>query len=170
RTRGACGSSTSTPTTASARWRASTRRAPRRSKPSSVVLDVRLIREQPDAVRRALATKGGANLVPELIELDTERRRLVRESEDLKALRNKAGGAAGRARGGGEAAGPGRPRRGEAGERIKPPAAGRKWGAGRLETLALQLPNLPHPSVPEGKGEDDNVEVRRWSEPRTFDF
>src|SRR5437870_10266767 len=40
----------------------------------------------------------------------------------------------------------------------------------RLEALLLQLPNLPHPSVPEGKGEDDNVEVRHWSEPRTFAF
>ena len=62
------------------------------------MLDVRLIREQPDAVRRGLATKGGANLIPELIELDTERRRLVRESEDLKALRNKASEAIGQAK------------------------------------------------------------------------
>ena len=65
----------------SARSRASTRRAPRRSKRNSAVLDVRQIRDQPEAVRRALATKGGAGARPELIALDTERRRLVRESE-----------------------------------------------------------------------------------------
>ena len=62
------------------------------------MLDVRLIREQPEAVRRGLATKGGAELIDELLVLDTERRRLVRESEDLKALRNKASEAIGQAK------------------------------------------------------------------------
>src|SRR5262249_15202037 len=97
-----CASSISRPTTRSGPSRASSRRGPRRSKPSSAVLDVRLIRDQPDVVRRGLATKGGANLIPELIELDTERRRLVRESEDLKALRNKASEAIGQAKRRGE--------------------------------------------------------------------
>ena len=134
------------------------------------MLDVRLIREQPDAVRRGLATKGGANLIPELIELDTERRRLVRESEDLKALRNKASEAIGQAKRRGEDAGAEQARMREVGERIKALDAELKLVDERLEALALQLPNLPHPSVPEGKGEDDNVEVRHWSEPRTFGF
>src|SRR5499426_1547411 len=169
-TPGACASSTSRPTTGLARSRVSSRRAPRRSKPSSAVLDVRLIRDQPDVVRRGLATKGGANLIPELIELDTERRRLVRESEDLKALRNKASEAIGQAKRRGEDAGAEQARMREVGERIKALDAELKLVDERLETLALQLPNLPHPSVPEGKGEDENVEVRHWSEPRTFGF
>jgi seryl-tRNA synthetase len=134
------------------------------------VLDLRQIREQPDAVRRGLATKGGAELVPELIALDTERRRLVRESEDLKALRNKASEAIGQAKRRGEDAGAEQTRMREVGERIKALDAELKGVDERLEAVALQLPNLPHPSVPEGKGEDGNVEVRHWSEPRTFDF
>ena len=134
------------------------------------MLDVRQIREQPDAVRRGLATKGGAELVPELIALDTERRRLVRESEDLKALRNKASEAIGQAKRRGEDAGAEQTRMREVGERIKALDAELKGVDERLEAVALQLPNLPHPSVPEGKGEDGNVEVRHWSEPRTFDF
>src|SRR5215813_689413 len=169
-TPGACASSTSRPTTGSARSRASSRRAPLRSKPSSAVLDVRLIRDQPDVVRRGLATKGGANLIPELIELDTERRRLVRESEDLKALRNKASEAIGQAKRRGEDASAEQARMREVGDRIKTLDAELKSVDERLEALALQLPNLPHPSVPEGKNEDDNVEVRHWSEPRTFAF
>jgi len=134
------------------------------------VLDVRLIRDQPDVVRRGLATKGGADLIPELIELDAERRRLVRESEDLKALRNKASEAIGQAKRRGEDASAEQARMREVGERIKTLDAELKSVDERLEALALQLPNLPHPSVPEGKNEDDNVEVRHWSEPRTFAF
>jgi len=134
------------------------------------VLDVRLIREQPEAVRRGLATKGGAELIDELLVLDTERRRLVRESEDLKALRNKASEAIGQAKRRGEDAGAEQARMREVGERIKTLDAELKSVDERLEGLLLQLPNVPHPSVPVGKGEDDNVEVRHWSEPRTFDF
>jgi seryl-tRNA synthetase len=134
------------------------------------VLDVRLIREQPEAVRRGLATKGGAELIDELLVLDTERRRLVRESEDLKALRNKASEAIGQAKRRGEDAGAEQTRMREVGERIKTLDAELKSVDERLEGLLLQLPNVPHPSVPVGKGEDDNVEVRHWSEPRTFGF
>ena len=134
------------------------------------MLDVRLIREQPDAVRRGLATKGGADLIPELLELDADRRRLVRESENLKALRNKASEAIGQAKRRGEDAGAEQARMREVGERIKTLDIELKSVDERLEALALQLPNLPHPSVPEGESEDDNVEVRRWSEPRTFGF
>jgi seryl-tRNA synthetase len=134
------------------------------------VLDARQIRDQPDAVRRGLATKGGADLVPEWTALDTDRRRLVRESEDLKALRNKASEAIGQAKRRGEDASAEQARMREVGERIKALDAELKGVDERLEALALQMPNLPHPSVPEGKGEDDNVEVRHWSEPRTFDF
>ena len=134
------------------------------------MLDVRQIREQPDAVRRGLATKGGADLVPDVLALDADRRRLVRESEELKALRNKASEAIGQAKRRGEDAGAEQARMREVSDRIKTLDAELKLVDERLETLLLQLPNLPHPSVPVGKGEDDNVEVRHWSEPRTFDF
>ena len=50
------------------------------------MLDLRLIREHPDDVQRALAEKGGAELIPEILARDAERRRLVKEADDLKAL------------------------------------------------------------------------------------
>src|SRR6266403_1934345 len=169
-TRGACVSSTSRPTIGSARSRASSRRAPRRSKPSSAVLDVRQIREQPDVVRRGLATKGGAELVSEVIALDAERRRLVRESEDLKALRNKASEAIGQAKRRGEDAGAEQARMREVGERIKALEAELKSVDGEMEGLLLQIPNVPDPSVPPGQTEDKNVEVRGWGRRREFAF
>src|SRR5713101_9282908 len=54
------------------------------------VLDIRLIRERPEEVERALAQKGGAELVKEIAARDAERRRLIRESEELKALHGRA--------------------------------------------------------------------------------
>src|SRR3989441_3802935 len=169
-TRGACVSSTSRPTIGSARSRASSRRAPRRSKPSNAVLDVRQIREQPDVVRRGLATKGGAELVSEVIALDAERRRLVRESEDLKALRNKASEAIGQAKRRGEDAAAEQARMREVGERIKALEALLKTVDVELERLLLLIPNLPDPSVPPGQTEDKNIEIRRWGSPRDFGF
>src|SRR5215831_5072036 len=147
-TPGACASSTSRPTTGSARSRASSRRAQRRSKPSSAVLDVRLIRDQPDVVRRGLATKGGADLISELIALDGERRRLVRESEDLKALRNKASEAIGQAKRRGEDAAAEQARMREVGERIKALDDELKGVDAKIDGVLLQIPNLPDPSVP----------------------
>src|SRR5439155_1423872 len=56
------------------------------------------------------------------------------------------------------------------GDRIKPLDAELKQIDEQLDALAAQLPNLPHESVPPGRGEDDNVEVRRWGTPRAFGF
>jgi len=66
------------------------------------VLDLRLLREQPDAVRRGLTTKGGAELISDAVALDAERRRLIKDTEELKAERNRASEAIGQARRKGE--------------------------------------------------------------------
>ncbi|PYN74323.1 MAG: serine--tRNA ligase [Candidatus Rokuibacteriota bacterium] len=134
------------------------------------MLDVRLIREQPEAVERALAGKGGADHVKDIVAHDTARRRVLREAEDLKALRNRTSEAIGQARKRGEDASVEMARMREVGERIKTLDDEVKALDARIEALLLQIPNLPHPSVPAGRGEDDNVEVRHWSEPRAFGF
>jgi seryl-tRNA synthetase len=134
------------------------------------VLDIRLIREQPEAVERALADRGGAELVKDVLARDAERRRLVRESEELKALRNKASEAIGQAKRRGEDASAEQARMREVGERIKALEADLKTVEAEIERLLLQIPNLPDPSVPPGQTEDQNVEVRRWGTPRTFAF
>jgi len=134
------------------------------------VLDLRLIREQPAAVERALAGKGGAELVKQIVELDAERRRVIREAEELKALRNKLSEQVAKGkREGADVSGQVEHSRSFA-DRIKALDAELKQVEARIEALLIQIPNLPHPSVPTGRGEDDNVEVRHWSEPRTFGF
>ena len=134
------------------------------------MLDLRLIRERPDEVQRALAQKGGAELVPEILARDVERRRLLKEVEDLKAQRNTASEAIGRAKKAGQDAAAEQARMREVGDRIKALDAELKTVDEAIEALLVQVPNLPHPSVPPGKSDEENVEVRRWGTPRRFDF
>ena len=134
------------------------------------MLDLRLIRENPEAIERALVDRGGAELIGPLLARDAERRRLVRESEELKALRNKASEAIGHAKRRGEDAADEQARMREVGERIKALEAELKSVDGEMEGLLLQIPNVPDPSVPPGQTEDKNVEVRRWGRPREFAF
>jgi seryl-tRNA synthetase len=134
------------------------------------VLDIRLIRENPEAVERGLADRGGAELIRPVLAQDAERRRLVRESEGLKALRNKASEAIGQAKRRGEDAAAEQARMREVGDRIKSLEAELKAADAEIERLLLQIPNLPDPSVPPGQTEDKNVEVRRWGAPRDFGF
>ena len=134
------------------------------------MLDLRLIREHPEDVQRALAEKGGADLIPEIVARDAERRRLVKEADDLKAQRNVASEAIGRAKKRGEDASAEQAQMREVGERIKALDAELKTIDDAMARLLEQVPNLPHTSVPRGKSDEENVEVRRWGAPRTFDF
>ena len=134
------------------------------------MLDIKLIRDQPDALAAALADKGGAELIHEILARDTERRRLIHEAEELKAARNKASEAIGQARRRGEDASAEQARMREVGDRIKALDADVKTVDEAIEQLLAQVPNVPHPSVPRGKSDEDNVEVRRWGAPRAFEF
>src|SRR5882724_3201443 len=134
------------------------------------MLDIRLLRENPEAVERGLRDRGGAELVREVVAKDTERRRLIAEVEALKAERNRASEAIGQAKRRGENPEAVMARMREVGDRIKDLDAQVKQVDAEVEALLLQLPNLPHPSVPPGTTEDENVEIRRWGEPRQFGF
>ena len=134
------------------------------------MLDLRAIREQPDAIDRALQTRDGALSVRAVLEADQRRRQLVTETEELKAERNRVSEAIGQAkrRGGSPEAEMARMR--EVGERIKALDAEVRAADAALEGLLAELPNPPHPSVPVGRSAEDNAEIRRWGEPRRFSF
>jgi len=134
------------------------------------VLDLKLIREEPEKVERALAQKGGAELVRQILAGDADRRRLIKETEDLKALRNRASEAIGQAKRKGEDASAEMAKMREVADRIKALDGELKGVDERVEELLAQVPNLPHPSVPPGRSDEDNVEVRRWGTPRKFEF
>ena len=134
------------------------------------MLDIKLIRDDPAGVERALATRGATISLAPILEADTARRRLVTEAEELKAERNRASEAIGQARRRGEDAQAATARMREVSDRIKALDAQVKEADGRLEALLLEIPNVPHASVPVGASADDNVEVRRWGTPRAFAF
>ncbi len=137
---------------------------------AEAMLDIRLIRDDPSAVERALATRGAAISLAPVLEADAARRRLVSEAEELKAERNRASEAIGQAKRRGEDAQAATARMREVSDRIKALDQRVKEADGRLEALLLEIPNVPHASVPVGASADDNVEVRRWGTPREFGF
>jgi len=140
------------------------------SQGNSQMLDIKLIREDPAAVERALATRGAPVSLGSVLAVDAERRRLVSEAEELKAERNRASEAIGQAKRRGEDAQGAMARMREVSDRIKALDALVKEADARLAALLLEIPNLPHPSVPVGRSAVDNVEVRRWGTPRQFGF
>ncbi|HTI56086.1 MAG TPA: serine--tRNA ligase [Verrucomicrobiae bacterium] len=134
------------------------------------MLDIKLIRENPDAVERALATRGTAVSLAPVLAADAERRRLVTEAEELKAERNRASEAIGQAKRRGEDAQTAMAHMREVSDRIKVLDVLVKEADARLESLLFDVPNVPQPSVPVGRSAEDNVEVRRWGTPRQFAF
>jgi seryl-tRNA synthetase len=134
------------------------------------VLDIRLIRDRPEEIERALAEKGGAALVKELVASDVVRRRLIHESEELKAEHGRASQEMGKKRGEGAIPADVREAMRARSDRIKLLDVQVKEADEKVHALLLEIPNVPHPSVPRGTSDADNVEVRRWGSPRVFDF
>ena len=125
------------------------------------MLDIRFIRENPDAVRQALNNRQEDSApLDAILELDTERRKKVTELEDLRHARRQT------SKDREAAAEEGRALRNQ----IRDLEEAVRDLEGKLEERLLQMPNIPHSSVPVGRDEDDNVTVRTWGEPKTFDF
>jgi seryl-tRNA synthetase len=136
------------------------------------VLDLRRVRDEPETVGRALASRGtaaGATL-GQVLAADARRRALLKEAEALKAQRNRASEAIGAAKRRGEDADVATARMRAVGDRIKVLDADLKAVEAEIHSMLLAVPNLPHESVPVGAGPDDNHEIRRWGAPRRFTF
>jgi len=134
-----------------------------------VVLGLRLIRDNLELVNDAMARRGFAAPVGEIVRLDDERRRLLQEVESLKAKRNEVSRqiAAMEDRSAAEAL---KAEMRRVGERIKALDVETAAVEEKLNALLLEVPNLPHASVPIGKDERENVVVRTWGQPRKLDF
>ncbi|MAG65396.1 MULTISPECIES: serine--tRNA ligase [Pseudomonas] len=134
------------------------------------MLDAKLVRTQPQLLAERLATRGFALDLAQLDALESRRKAVQTRTETLQAERNSRSKSIGQAK--------------ARGEDIQPLLAdvdrmGTELAEGKqelegiqqeLDALLLSMPNLPAESVPVGKDEDENVEVRRWGTPRSFDF
>src|SRR5215469_7541639 len=134
------------------------------------MIDPKLLRSDPETVARNLARRGQTLDVSAFRALEEKRKAAQVESDRVRAERNANAKAVGMAKGKGEDVAPLLAR----GESL----TGELTAAERqltdvqeeLETWQLGLPNLLHESVPDGRSEADNREVRRWGEPREFPF
>jgi len=134
------------------------------------MLDAKFVRENLQTVTACLAARGVAVDLQELLEADASRRRLLAEVEQLKHRRNTLSEEVGQRKRQGQDAGPLIAETRELGDRIKALDEQVRRREEEIEALLLTVPNLPHESVPVGKDSADNLEVRRWGEPRHFEF
>jgi len=135
------------------------------------MLDLKLIRDNPEAVKTALARRGGGAeaLIDALLAVDAERRALLQQAENLKAQRNRVTKEIARLQD--EAARQKLIAEMRAvGDEINALDARIKEVEADLQTRLLEVPNLPDPGVPDGPDETANVVVRQWGTPRQFDF
>ncbi|MEK6716491.1 MAG: serine--tRNA ligase [candidate division NC10 bacterium] len=134
------------------------------------MLDARFVREHVGAVEKGLRDRGVTLDLQEFLAADAARRRLLSEVEQLKHRRNTVSEEVGQRKRQGRDAGELITEMRELGDRIKKLDEEVRRCDERIETFLLGVPNLPHPSVPVGRDSSANVEVRRWGEPRRFDF
>jgi len=136
----------------------------------SLMLDLRLLRESPDLVKAAGRKKHipCEEIVDRILELDGSRRRIVHQSEELRASQKRVGKEIAALAGDRKQA-----RIEEMGEiaaRVKDFESRLDPLEEEMNTLLLRLPNPPADEVPDGKSDEDNVEIRAWGEIPSFDF
>ncbi|AMV70925.1 serine--tRNA ligase [Desulfuromonas carbonis] len=133
------------------------------------MLDLKYLRDNLDDAERRLTTRGGTLDLSGFRGLDARRRELLSESENLKAEKNRVSQLIGQTRDKSQVQGE-IVRMKEVSARIKTLDDELKGVEAQLEELLLTLPNLPHEECPAGSDETMNREIRRWGEPRHFDF
>ena len=138
------------------------------------MLDIKLIREQPDLVRQRLAARAAGDEagIDQIVALDERRRKALAEVETLKAHRNRVSkeiGALMAQKKSEEAESKKRETR-EMGERISELDKAVALVESERDTLLLRVPNLPHETVPVGRTSEDNPVVRTWGAQPSFSF
>ncbi|NVK41224.1 MAG: serine--tRNA ligase [Oceanospirillaceae bacterium] len=134
------------------------------------MLDPKYVRSNPEEVALLLKKKGFDFPVERFSELENERKEVQVLTESLQNERNSRSKQIGKAIGAGEDPEPLKAQVKQLGEELDAAKQRLADVQAALDDLLLGVPNLPHESVPEGADEDDNVEVRRWGQPREFDF
>ena len=134
------------------------------------MLDAKFVRDNFEAVQAALQNRGLAFDLQDLLAADAARRRLLSEVEQLKHRRNTHSEEVGRRKRHGQDASDLIAETKDLGDRIQKLDDEVRACEEQVEAILLTAPNLPHASVPVGRDSSDNVEVRRWGEPRRFEF
>lgn len=134
------------------------------------MLDSQLLREDPQAVAKQLAKRGFKFDVGQFNSLEEQRKRLQVETQALQNERNVKSKAIGEAKARGEDIEPMRASVSQLGVALEEKKIQLEALLKQIEQITLTMPNIPHESVPVGKDETENQEVRRWGTAPSFDF
>jgi len=136
------------------------------------MLDIKLIRENPDMVKAAMKTrnKDMDAVVDEILEIDAKRRELMQVTDAMKQEQNAASKQIPQIKKAGGDISEIMARMNEIKEKVKANDAVISELDAKQKTLIYEFPNVPNASVPVGKDDTENVEIRRWGEPKKFDF
>lgn len=134
------------------------------------MLDSRLLRNDPQAVAQALARRGFVFDAAGYAALDEQRKSLQTRAEELQAERNRRSKDIGRAKGAGEDIEPLKQAVAGLGAELEQAKRSLDAVQTQQETVRAGMPNLPDEAMPDGQGEEDNPEIRRWGTPPALDF
>jgi len=134
------------------------------------MLDPRLLRSELDTVRQQLARRGFTLDSDTLQALESRRKTIQVETQELQADRNSRSKGIGKAKAAGEDIAPLLQAVEGLGEQLKAKELELSQLQDELNDILMGIPNLPHATVPDGKGEEDNPVLRLWGEPPAFDF
>ena len=134
------------------------------------MLDPKLLRNELETTAERLAIKGYTLDQTLFNQLEEQRKTLQVETQELQQQRNQKSKEIGMAKGRGEDIEPLKKAIDQLGGDLKEKEQALQLVQTQLNDILLGIPNLPHASVPVGKDESDNEEVRRWGEPKSFDF
>ncbi len=134
------------------------------------MLDVKWIRDNPEAFDQGLGRRGLAPLSAQIQQIDARRRALQTDMQELQARRNEASREIGKIKGQGGDASALMEEVASLKSRLAEAEDGEKAAAAEIDALLMALPNIPAADVPDGKDETENVEVRTWGTPRAFEF
>ncbi|MEK5141330.1 serine--tRNA ligase [Paenibacillus sp. FSL M7-0134] len=135
------------------------------------MLDIKILRNELGRVEKALQNRGKSlDLINGFTDLDVSRRELLQESEGLKNRRNVVSGEVAKLKKNKENADDLIAEMRQVSDRIKELDEQVRELEVQIDELVMSIPNIPNGTVPVGASEEDNVEIRRWSEPREFSF
>ena len=134
------------------------------------MLDSKLLRNDIEETATQLAKRGFTLDTAKLIALEEQRKAIQVKTQDLQGERNSRSKSIGQAKARGEDIQPLLDAVSELGNQLDAAKEEQNQVLAEIEAIASTIPNLVDDSVPAGENEDDNVEIRRWGTPRTFDF
>lgn len=135
------------------------------------MLDIKRIRENLDGIKKAMERRGEkAFSLDEVVKLDDERRKILQEVEVMKNELNIASKNIPNLIKEGKDVENEKVKLKELSDKIKIIDQNLKQVEDKMEYLLMRIPNVPHPEVPQGETDEDNVEVRTWGETTNFDF